>query len=394
MTTATGYLSMIRAWLWICLIGAVGLWLADEAAAQSPDANALVKKLTAGDEAARGEALDKVDQAVADLTILSAALATMVAEDGQEASRLRALRLLRKIGPPARPALPTLIEAARDPDLPEALHYDVLAALADIDPTGAESLPPLLAALRETRTFAAMNGAIEGCSRLGPAALPAVEPLWKQVETPSTRYRAMRALLRLSPAAAIAVANLSKEVPESQLALYGEALRAFGSDAKPVVDGLVADLAREQLPVRMRAIRLLATLGPTAYSAHKTLARLAIEDPDPAVRILAEKMAPQLAMSAEDYERLTKLRARHFGKIRFDLKGYEAREHGKALNQLMAEWNPVGSRIEALYYVLGPPTAVDKEWVTYSIDLASIALIWQFRNQAGKIVERANPPGD
>jgi hypothetical protein len=126
------------------------------------------------------------------------ALAAVVANEPE--LRYEAVQALAYFGPKARPALPELVQAARD--FPEVRSF-ALQALGQIKPDARTVLPALAASLADRNQNVRLK-ALEHLQELGPDAREAVTPLMealKAARDPGEQVRIIAVLAGLGPAA-------------------------------------------------------------------------------------------------------------------------------------------------------------------------------------------------
>jgi HEAT repeat protein len=214
----------MRSGVWVCVVLLAGCARTGHPPAEEEPVAALAAKLHADDETVRLEgrlglmgaggpgiralleALRSNDPRVrydasAALAALGPRLGTEAvpaladaADDPDPLIRTNALTALGRIGPPARTAVPALAKALGDDDL----RVRLVAPLALARVQGAEAVPTLLEALRDPRMRCAAAVALEV---LGPAAQAAVPALQALAEDGSLAEReaASDALRRIVP---------------------------------------------------------------------------------------------------------------------------------------------------------------------------------------------------
>lgn len=182
--------------------------------------------------------------------------------------RLRALGMLRAIGPDAAPALPELRAILQGKD----------------------------GALQDT--------AIQVVGGIGPAAATLVELLRPKLHDPiaAQRTAVASALERIGPGAAPAVSDLRTMLhyEDSQSRRYAaNALAAIGFAAAPAVGELQELLRDADVPTRMGAAMALRAIGPAAAPAVGDLYQM-LGDPDRDVSVAAGLALMTLLPSIED----------------------------------------------------------------------------------------------
>jgi HEAT repeat protein len=186
--------------------------------------------------------------------------------------RREILLTLATIGPPARKAVPALMQILGDKE--HTLRPGAAWALAKI---GAQEAAPLLieAISKDENThlhvvatiaLAVLNPENEGYIRL---ALPKVIELLSH-ESPMIRFEAASAIIPIGPKAAAAVPKLVAGLQEKDPALRNEflsALGAIGPASAQALPVLLATLADPDLQVRCSCTFVIGRIGPDAKAA-------------------------------------------------------------------------------------------------------------------------------
>lgn len=120
--------------------------------------------------------LTRTPSRLKETTAQVAPVAAALFESGDPDARRRAAALLARIGPAARPALPALVQALKDP----GRDFRIMAAetLGAIGPEAAPAVPSLGETVRSDGSGTVRMRAAEALSRIGPpskAAVPALE---------------------------------------------------------------------------------------------------------------------------------------------------------------------------------------------------------------------------
>jgi len=245
-------------------------------------------------------------------------------EDAPEPPKIRALRVIREIGPPAaaatpvlmdlltsgpgpplderalqslsaigRPAVPFLAELLLEPAPPLRPRLLAIQALAGMGPEASSAVPVLVEVLDlvgcepETRATAAY-----ALGEIGLASPEAVAGLAQAVADPGgepnvVRPVAARSLGWMGPTAAPAIPALIEALePRDVLDRTGpEAGWALGRIGPAAVPALVNALEDDQRSAysRQLAARALGRIGPVAGAARPSLQRLAERPPDDAL---------------------------------------------------------------------------------------------------------------
>jgi HEAT repeat protein len=184
-----------------------------------------------------------------------------------EEVRLRAAAIIARIGPPAKAAVPALVEALGDES--SETRSEVLLALAAIGPDAASAVPAVTKAVRDPD----MNVRYAACyalGRIGPAAMPAKEELRKCLSS-ADQFLGMAsawALAQVDPqcseTAGKSVPLLTKalEAPDAMTRLHAiEALCCLGPLAKDAVPALKRALQDANEDVRAAAAEALREIG-------------------------------------------------------------------------------------------------------------------------------------
>lgn len=199
-----------------------------------------------------------------------APLLTELLKSENELVRLRACKLLTRVGRKAASAVPKLIELLNDSE--SKVQYAAIEALAAI----------------------------------GPAAKDAAAELAKKVENPEVELarEAARALRALGSAAAPAVPSLAKALGSNDQGLTIEAalaLAAIGPDAVGAVDALSKQLGNKEVrrEERIALLQAAAAIGPPAKGAAPAVAKL-LADREATVRVVAAETLSKIATGDAD----------------------------------------------------------------------------------------------
>ncbi len=146
------------------------------------------------------------------------------ARDKDDKLCLFSARCLGHIGPPARAAIPVLIQALQDTNRPDLVREAVAISLAKIQPESPEVIQALITtAGGNDRSLAA--AAIFGLSQGGPAskaALPVLRDLWHGHDS-ALHYLAYEALCQISPE------EMRDAIPPMKILPPGMAVTAGGT---------------------------------------------------------------------------------------------------------------------------------------------------------------------
>jgi len=190
----------------------------------------------------------------------------------QAAQREAAADVLGRLGPPARAAVPALIDALQDKSSAVALM--AARALAQVDSTRSSAAVKLLADSLD------VPGAALALAHIGPearAAVPnlvaALRPRQKTADQELIRFHAHLALARIGQPAVPALIEALKEKREGVAPLAGEALGWILPPPKEAVPALRAALQKDRTHAAIYA-RALGQLGPVARAAVPDLTEL------------------------------------------------------------------------------------------------------------------------
>ena len=181
--------------------------------------------------------------------------------------RPRVARMLARIGPAAKAAVPALVEIATDGDA--AARSEALLALAAIGPDADAAVPAAIAALKGQDAKLRFS-AVYALGRIGATAIDAAPVLHELAEgrDPLLSLAATWALSRIDPQCP---QTLSKSVPQLVRALQDpeplvrlhatDSLRCLGPRAKAAVPSLKQSLQDENQFVRDMAAEALKSIG-------------------------------------------------------------------------------------------------------------------------------------
>jgi len=224
-----------------------------------PDPNLsrpILKKVMEG---ASPEVLDAVMDVMAGLG--EKVVPRLIEALGVEDARLRAAAIIARIGPPAKGAVPALIDALGDES--SETRNEVLFALGAIGPAAEAAVPAIAKALRDPD----MNVRYAACyalCQIGPAAAPAESDLVANLGG-ADQF--------LATASACALARIHPDCAET---------------APKSVPVLIEALAEPDAMSRLHAAEALRCLGPLAKDAVPALQKAA-EDPNDDVRAAASE---------------------------------------------------------------------------------------------------------
>jgi HEAT repeat protein len=186
-------------------------------------------------------------------------------------------------GPSAATATPALLRAAREPD--EGLRRTAVTTLGAIRSPAA--LEPLIDILIFDESPAVQDAAAVSISQIGAAAVARLRSLLDDAD-PATQLRSADALRRIGPPARNAAPRLTELLKSDDISVgvaAAEALWGITGTLDPALETAVASLAAPQREVRMRAHRLILTIGRSTRDP-VVLSRLetAAESRNPLVR--------------------------------------------------------------------------------------------------------------
>lgn len=211
-------------------------------------ARPLLKKAMDG---ASPQALDAVMDVMAGLG--EKVVPRLIEALGAKEVRRRAAAILARIGPPAKAAVPALVDALGDES--SETRNEVLFALGAIGP-GAEAAVPAIAKALHDPDMNVRYAACYALSQIGPAAMPAKSDLVANLGS-ADQFLAM--------ASACALARVHPECPET---------------APKSVPALVKGLAEPDAMSRLHAAEALRCLGPLAKDAVPALQKAAKDASD------------------------------------------------------------------------------------------------------------------
>jgi len=211
---------------------------------------------------------DSVYTAISDalISIGPASLKTLryALEDPSFIVRRRAVEIVARFGPQAKPMAPDLVQLLQDPQ-PD-VHGAAEKALIQM---GDDAIPALSGALK-TNEVGFRNVLLVTLGHCGPKAVPIIVNLLKKDESPFIRSRAATTL--------------------------GDA----GSTNPQVIQALIASLSDMEETVRGSAATALGQLGPAAKAAIGPLRSMSESDHDALARQKAADALVQISTAAKD----------------------------------------------------------------------------------------------
>jgi HEAT repeat protein len=192
----------------------------------------------------------------------------------------------------ARPAMPSLKQAVKDPD-PDVRLYAAQTLWALDHKTIDQVLPVFREALTSSNVRH-QTTAVEVLARIGPEARSTVPLLRELLKSDEAELRALAAfaLASIGPDAASAVEDLARlaQAREGQLAVREQAVYALANIGPKAVKAVPAlmDLLRDpNLNLRGRAALALGAIGPAAQPAVGALADALADNTDPTIKLFA-----------------------------------------------------------------------------------------------------------
>lgn len=179
-----------------------------------------------------------------------------------------ALEAIQVIGPSASSAIPAIIRVSTDSY--EGIRRRAINALGAMGPAGEIAIPAIAENLVFDESHAVRDAAGDALAAIGASAVPLLRGL-TQDEDPEVRWRATAALGRMGKTvdnAAIAdVQRLLEDTDAVVRVTACETLWAMTADANRILSTLVRELTNPDRQIRIRAYRLLTTMGPDAKAA-------------------------------------------------------------------------------------------------------------------------------
>ena len=211
------------------------------------------------------EALDDMLDALANFG--SQAIPNLIDALGEESVRAEAAVIIARIGPPAKSAVPALIEALKDKN--PKTRSEVLFALGAIGPDAVSAVPAITDSLDDP-DMKVCYGACYALGKIGPVAMPAKVRLREKLSS-SDEFLSMAsawALSNIHPECAAtaqqSVPSLIKALkePDSMIRLHAiESLQRLGILARDAVDDLKKLLQDENRDIRDAAAKAIKTIS-------------------------------------------------------------------------------------------------------------------------------------
>ncbi|MCG3179450.1 MAG: hypothetical protein BIFFINMI_01785 [Phycisphaerae bacterium] len=191
---------------------------------------------------------------------------------------------LGEFGPLAKPAIPNVLAALKDPD--EWTRNAAVSCIGKMGPTARECIPQLIEAMND-RSEHVRRSAAEALAVMGPLAKGAIPALIKAAtsDKPLVQGEAARCLGKIAgpqPEAVAALMTAVNSKPPARPLRDGKDVRAGGADglsccgeaAAPAVPTLVKMLADPDPEVVAAAARCLARVGPPGKAASGALLKV------------------------------------------------------------------------------------------------------------------------
>jgi HEAT repeat protein len=218
-------------------------------------------------------------------------------KDKHEGTRRAAAETLKQLGEAAEPAVPQLIEVAKDPAMDRFTRVYAIQVISLWGKENKATGPTLAAALGEKDTaIAVRQAAADGLGRLAADFAAGVTALGRALETapPEVRRSAALALGQIGDKAAPAWPAIKKTLQDakSDSAARSALIRAAAAVAKTEADAvpILAKLAQDDDAAenRLSAIQELGELGAVAAKAIPALTDIAQGDARATLRQAAE----------------------------------------------------------------------------------------------------------
>lgn len=238
------------------------------------------------------EALGRIGPARPEVlpAILNALQAGLTDDATADADRLEraiaAAEMLELFGGNASAAVPSLIRATASRSV--LLRRAAANTLGLIGPAADPAVPALVDLVLFDESEEVRDLAARALGRIGPAAEPSLVQLLRDrdAEVRVRAARAMRELPSFSPETAAALAEASGDAEADVRIMALESVWTVTADAAAVAQGALTELTHADRDTRMRAVRLLESMGT------------ALDRVLPALQSLAEDRRPYVAQAA------------------------------------------------------------------------------------------------
>ena len=276
------------------------LWAAAALALFGPEAASAAPQLVrqlhdksrrAADRIAALDALSRIG--TAHPRVVPALIRTLSLSTENDDLRGLAAEALAFIGPGGSAAIPALMRAAHAKH--ELLRHKSVTALAAMGTLADVAVPMLADLLVFDESAAVRDQAAVALAQIGSTSVPLLTHLLVD-EDADVRWRAAMSLGQIRPPAVSAEGPLKKalrdEVAVVRICAI-ESLWAINNNADQIMPTLLGELTNEDRQIRIRAYRLLISLGDNARPAIGPLKTL-LSDKRPFVRQLARKALDNL----------------------------------------------------------------------------------------------------
>lgn len=206
-----------------------------------------------------------------------------------------AVDVLSIAGSHAAVATPLLARIVANPDETESIRRRAAGTLAAIGPPARVAEASLVEALVLDDSQAVRDAAAAALGRLGPAIVPRLQTLLRHPQA-DVRWRAAFALGQMGPPANAASEDLQRaagdENPVVQISAVEAQWKIHGS-ADELIDKTIDLMTHQQRPIRFRALTLFDQFGPSALAGTTRLRQLQ-QDRRAYVRQIATKALAKL----------------------------------------------------------------------------------------------------
>jgi HEAT repeat protein len=239
-----------------------------------------------------------VDQAVAYLSVL-----TDTMKDPHDGTRIAAAGALRNMGEAAKPALPILLEAAKNPKEHPQVRAAALHVVSRLGKDNPQTVPLLLELLKNSATPAALReAAADGLGRSGSDSADVVNALGQTLGDKNLELRKAVAIAlgTLGNKAKAAWPDVKERLSDAKedssvrnhlIRLTGTFAKNNAEAVKALTDAAVNDKSTEN---RIAAIQELGELGTLPKETRDTLRSIANQDARAAIREAAAKALKQV----------------------------------------------------------------------------------------------------
>jgi HEAT repeat protein len=212
-------------------------------------------------------------------------------KDGHAGTRAAAAEALKNLGDKAAPALPQLLDIARNGKSDRLLRLYAIQIVSRLQEDADVKSKLLMGILEEPAAHATLKiAAMEGLARADKLAAAEVEALGRLLKAPSADLRraAARALAGHGEQAGPVWAQVQAGLRDDDITVRYQLMRVAGALAgehKEAIPALTsAALQDAHVENRLAAIQELGQLGPTAAAAGETLRKIAAGDARASIR--------------------------------------------------------------------------------------------------------------